>query len=53
MTPPPDRDPAPLWRRALRLFQGWHPTLVIALLAAALWLAGAWHVVMSLSLIHI
>ncbi len=47
MTPPPDRDPAPLWRRALRLFQGWHPTLVIALLAAALWLAGAWHVVMS------
>ena len=60
MTTPPDRDPAPradlppdlhagqpFWLRALHRFQGWHPTLRVTLVAVALWLIGAWHVVVA------
>jgi adenylate cyclase len=35
------------WRRALARFQGWHPTLRLSLLASALWLVGAWHIVVA------
>ncbi len=38
---------APPWRRALQRFQGWHPTLHVSLVAGALWLVGAWHVVVA------
>jgi len=43
-------DPHPgqaLWRRVLRRFQRWHPTLRLSLVAALLWLVGAWHVVVA------
>ena len=35
------------WRRALRRFQSWHPTLHLSLVAVALWLVGAWHVIVA------
>gem|GEM_PF-82959 len=35
------------WRRVLERLQGWHPTLRLSLLAIALWLAGACHIVVS------
>ena len=63
MTRPPDRAPAPapaphghradphaaqsFWQRALQRFQSWHPTLRVTLVAVALWLLGAWHVVVA------
>ena len=60
MSTPPDRAPEPprapgrghpaglpLWRRALRRFQGWHPTLRVTLVASVLWLLGAWHIVVT------
>ena len=36
-----------IWRRALERIQRWHPTLRLSLVATALWLVGAWHVVVS------
>ena len=60
MNTPPDREPAPrgghppdprvdlpLWRRSLRRFQRWHPTLHVTLVAVLLWLLGAWHIVVT------
>lgn len=38
---------ASFWRRALERFQGWHPTLRLSLVATALWLVGAWHIVVA------
>jgi adenylate cyclase len=35
------------WRRALERVQGWHPTLRLSLVATALWLVGAWHIVVG------
>ena len=37
----------PLWKRALRRFQRWHPALHLSLVATALWLIGAWHVAVA------
>ena len=42
---PPAR--ASIWRRALERIQGWHPTLRLSLVATALWLVGAWHIVVA------
>jgi adenylate cyclase len=43
-------EPSPrasFWRRALERVQGWHPTLRLSLVATALWLVGAWHIVVA------
>jgi adenylate cyclase len=45
-----DAEPQParsLWQRALQRLQSWHPTLRLSVVAAVLWLAGAWHVVVA------
>ena len=39
--------PQPLWQRALQRFQRWDPALRLSLVAAVLWLVGAWHVVVA------
>ncbi len=39
--------PLPPRRRLLQRVQSWHPTLRLSIVAAALWLVGAWHVVVS------
>ena len=39
--------PGSSWRRALQRFQRWDPTLRLSLVAAALWLVGAWHVAVA------
>ena len=39
--------PATIGRRALERIQRWHPTLRLSLVAVALWLAGAWHIVVA------
>ena len=41
--------PAPqsIWQRALQRIQRWDPTLRLSFVATALWLVGAWHVVVA------
>ncbi len=36
-----------IWQRALQRIQRWHPTLRVTLVAALLWLVGAWHVIVA------
>ena len=36
-----------IWQRALQRIQRWHPTLRLSLVASALWLVGAWHIVVA------
>ena len=58
MSPPPDPradsgaaehapPAAPTWQRLLRPLRGWHPAVRLSLVAVALWLVGAWHVIVS------
>lgn len=61
MTSAPDREPhatlaphgadppspASRWRRLLERLQRWHPALRLSLVAAMLWLVGAWHIVVA------
>ena len=35
------------WRHPLERVQRWHPTLRLSLVATALWLVGAWHIVVA------